>query len=47
MEINDLTEKTIGLAIEVHRHLGSGLLESAYKECLFYELKNNNIDVEV
>jgi len=47
MEINDLTEKTIGLAIGVHRHRGQGLLESAYKECFFYELKNNNIAVEV
>ena len=47
MEINEITEKVIGLAIEVHRNLGPGLLESAYKECLFYELKNNNITVEV
>ena len=47
MEINEITEKVIGLAIEVHRNLGPGLLESAYKECLFYELKNNNIAVEV
>ena len=29
----------IGLAIEVHRQLGPGLLESAYQECLFYEIK--------
>jgi GxxExxY protein len=36
---NDLlTEKIIGFAIEVHRHLGPGLLESAYEECLCYEL---------
>ena len=47
MEINEITGKVIGLAIEVHRNLGPGLLESAYKECLFYELKNNNIVVEV
>ncbi|WP_264522271.1 GxxExxY protein [Flavobacterium sp. N1994] len=46
MEINDLTEKIIGLAIEVHRHLGPGILESAYKECLFYEIKKNGIHVE-
>lgn len=46
MEINDLTEKIIGLAIEVHRHLGPGLLESAYKECLFYEIKKNGIHIE-
>jgi GxxExxY protein len=34
----DLTERVIGLAIEVHRHLGPGLLESAYEECLSFEL---------
>jgi GxxExxY protein len=35
---NQLTEKIIGAAIEVHRHLGPGLPESAYEECLCYEL---------
>ena len=35
---NELTDKIIGAAIEVHRHLGPGLLESAYEECLCYEL---------
>jgi GxxExxY protein len=35
---NQLTDKIIGAAIEVHRHLGPGLLESAYEECLCYEL---------
>ena len=34
-----LTESIIGLAIEVHRHLGPGLLESAYEECLCFELE--------
>jgi len=38
-----LTERVIGLAIEVHRHLGPGLLESAYEECLSFELKRNGI----
>ena len=38
-----LTDQIIGLAIEVHRHLGPGLLESAYEECLCYELKQNGI----
>jgi GxxExxY protein len=38
-----LTERVIGLAIEVHRGLGPGLLESAYEECLCYELKTAGI----
>lgn len=38
---NDLlTEKVIGFAIEVHRQLGPGLLESAYEECLCFELRS-------
>jgi len=37
---NNLTERVIGAAIEVHRHLGPGLLESAYGECLCFELSN-------
>ncbi len=36
----------IGLAIEVHRQLGPGLLESAYQECLFYEIKKAGLKVE-
>jgi GxxExxY protein len=38
MKINDLTWKIIGAAIEVHKVLGPGLLESAYEECLCREL---------
>jgi GxxExxY protein len=38
MEMNEITQKIIGCAIEVHKHLGPGLLESAYEECLAYEL---------
>jgi len=38
MEINELTAKIIGAAIEVHRILGPGLLESAYEKCLCLEL---------
>ena len=38
-----LTEKIIGFAIEVHRQLGPGLLESAYEECLCFELKQAGI----
>jgi len=34
-----LGERVIGLSIDVHRHLGPGLLESAYEECLCFELK--------
>jgi GxxExxY protein len=39
-----LTDRTIGFAIEVHRHLGPGLLESAYEECLCFELNQTGID---
>jgi GxxExxY protein len=38
-----LSERVIGLAIEVHRHLGPGLLESAYEECLCYEFKAHDL----
>ena len=38
-----LTETVIGFAINVHRHLGPGLLESAYEECLCYELRENGL----
>ena len=37
-ELNLLSNKIIGLAIKVHTKLGPGLLESTYKECLFYEI---------
>jgi GxxExxY protein len=37
---NDLSRRVIGLAIEVHRHLGPGLLESVYEECLCFELRD-------
>ena len=46
MEINELTEIVLGCAIEVHRNLGPGLLESAYQECLIYELKTYGFYVE-
>ncbi|MCD6199373.1 MAG: GxxExxY protein [Deltaproteobacteria bacterium] len=36
--INQVTQKVIGAAIEVHKHLGPGLLESAYEECMCHEL---------
>jgi GxxExxY protein len=39
MDLNKITEQIIGAAIEVHRALGPGLLESAYEECLCQELR--------
>jgi len=42
-ERDPLTDQAIGFAIEVHRHLGPGLLESAYEECLCYELNEHGI----
>jgi GxxExxY protein len=44
--VNGLTEKIIGVAIEVHKVLGPGLLESAYEECLAHELRLANISFE-
>jgi GxxExxY protein len=46
ISINDLSGQIIGAAIEVHRHLGPGLLESAYEECLCYELKQRQISYQ-
>jgi GxxExxY protein len=46
METNKITQLIIGKAIEVHRTLGPGLLESAYQECLYYELKLEGLKVE-
>ena len=42
----DLTEKIIGAAIEVHKSFGPGLLESAYEECLSYELLQRGLKIE-
>ena len=45
-ELRDpLTHNIIGAAIEVHRHMGPGLLESAYEECLTHELSLRNLAV--
>ena len=45
--LNRLTEPIIGAAMEVHRPLGPGLLESAYEECLCYELNERGIRFEI
>jgi GxxExxY protein len=47
VKYGDLTEKVIGCAIEVHRTLGPGLLESAYERCLVCELELSNIPFEI
>ena len=43
---SDITDKIIRCAIEVHKQLGPGLLESAYEECLAYELQSIGLKVE-
>ena len=46
MQENPLSKEIIGAAIEVHRQLGPGLLESAYEECLAYELSQRDLPFE-
>ena len=46
MNENEWSYKIIGLAMEVHSALGPGLLESAYKECLFYKIINSGLFAE-
>ena len=45
-ELNKITEGIIGAAIEVHRNLGPGLLESAYQAALAYELEQRCYQIE-
>ena len=45
-QINRITETIIGAAIDVHRALGPGLLESAYEACLLFELTDRGLKVE-
>ena len=45
-ELNAITEKIIGCAIEVHRNLGPGLLESVYDKALCYEIGANGIEYQ-
>ncbi|MCC6837147.1 MAG: GxxExxY protein [Bacteroidia bacterium] len=46
MSENEISNKIIGLSIDVHNALGPGLLESAYKECLFYKLVQAGLNVQ-
>jgi GxxExxY protein len=46
MQVNDVTERIIGCAIEVHRQLGSGFLESAYQAAMAYEVKKAGLRFE-
>jgi GxxExxY protein len=46
VELNKITEQIIGAAIDVHRALGPGLLESAYEECLCHELGLRQVPFE-
>ncbi|MBG0779241.1 MAG: GxxExxY protein [Desulfotignum balticum] len=43
MEFDELSNRVIGCALEVHRELGPGLLESTYEQCLAHELQRNGI----
>jgi GxxExxY protein len=45
VQINDITGTIIELAIEIHRRLGPGLLESVYRKILAYELRNRGFEV--
>lgn len=46
MTENELSKLVIGLAIDVHKSLGPGILESAYEECLFYKIQQAELFVE-
>jgi len=46
MNINKLSSRIIGVAIEVHKALGPGLLESTYEECIYHELSIGGLSLE-
>jgi len=46
IELNEISGRIIGCAIEVHKSLGPGLLESSYEECLWYELVKNGLKIK-
>lgn len=47
MQFDNLSKRVIGCAIEVHRELGPGLLESTYQQCLAHELSLNGIEFQL
>lgn len=47
MKFDELSRRVIGCALEVHRSLGPGLLESSYEQCLAFELSNAGIEFEL
>ena len=47
MKFDELSNKVLGCAIEVHRQLGPGLLESTYAQCLAYELTRSNVPFQL
>ena len=46
MDLNELSSKVIGAAIDVHKQLGPGLLESVYQKCMEIELKERDLQVQ-
>ncbi len=46
MTENEISSSIIGSALEVHKVLGPGLLESAYKECLYYKVFQSGLNVQ-
>lgn len=46
MDENEISRRVIGAAIEVHKHLGPGLLESVYKQCMVRELRMQSVGVD-
>ena len=46
MSENDISKVVFECALKVHQKLGPGLLESAYEECLYYELNKHNFKIE-
>ena len=47
IEFDELSHRVIGCALEVHKHLGPGLLESTYEQCLAHELKQAGVPFQL